>query len=78
MDHRLEIGRGDWLKILNGPRLGNTERVLVEDSGRPFSWRNQIEFWSEKLKVNCSVKLMEIWSGGPNEDVAWFNRRVRS
>ena len=32
-------------------------------------------FWSENVKVNCSAKLMKIWSGGPNKDVAWFNPR---
>ena len=65
-------------KFLHGTRLGNTDIVLVRKSGRPPGWGNQMEFWSENVKVNGSVKWMEMWSGGPNEDVAWFNGQVRA
>ena len=53
------------------------DRVLVRNSGRTPDWGNQMEFWTENVKVNRLVKLMEMRSGGPNEDVSWFNRLVR-
>ena len=62
----------DW-KLLNGPKMVNTDGVLVGNSGRPPSWGNRMESWSENLKVNYLVKWTNMWSGSPNEDVAWFN-----
>ena len=32
-----------WKK-LNGPRLGNPDRVLVRNYGRPLGWGNRMEF----------------------------------
>ena len=60
-------------KIVNGYRLGNPDGVLARNSGRPPGWGNWTEFLSENVKVNCSVKWMEMWSDGLKEDVAWFN-----
>ena len=73
MDPGWGIGRSNWLEIFTGPRLVNPDGVLVGNSGRPLGWGNQMDFWSENIKVNCSVKWVEMWSGGPNKDVAWFN-----
>ena len=64
------------LDFFNGTWLGNMDRVLVRNSRPPPGWGNQTDFWSENMKVNCSAKWMEMWSGGPKEDVAWFNGQV--
>ena len=72
--------------------MGNLDGLLViffdctpsGGSGRNFDWKfwkgpgweNQKDFWLENVKVKHSVKRMEMWSGGPKEDVPWSKGRV--
>ena len=77
MDPGMGIWRVDWLEFLNGPRLGNTDRVLVENFGRPPGWGNWMDFCSKIMKVNFLVKVMVICLCGLNEDIDWFNRQVQ-
>ena len=56
MDPALEIGRGDSLEKLELAWLKNPDGFLVGNCGRPPGWDNRMEFWSENVKVNCSVK----------------------
>ena len=74
-------GKSGWMvgqKFSTGPRLGDLERILVGNFGTAPGWENHKDFWLENVKVNCSVKRMEMWSVDPKEDVPWSNGRVRA
>ena len=73
MDPSWRIWRGDWLENCEWIPAGKSGRIFGQNSGRPPGWGNWTEFLSENVKVNCSVKWMEMWSDGLKEDVAWFN-----
>ena len=58
--------------------MGDPEEILVGSFGTAPGWESQKGCWFENVKVKRSVKRMEMWSGGPEEDAPWSNRRVRS
>ena len=80
-------------KILNGPRQGDLEGVLVENSrwtlagrfGRLFGWKFQMDsgwviwkdFWLEYVMMRCSGDQMKFRLGGQQKDVALSTTQVR-
>ena len=57
--------------------MGDPEGILVGIFGTAPGWGNQKNLWLESVKVRCSGERMEMWFGGPKEDVTRSNGRVR-
>ena len=57
MDPGLGIGRGNWFDFFEWTPAGKSGRSFGQKFWTPPPrWSNRMDFWSENLKVNCSVK----------------------
>ena len=74
------IWKDVWLEGLDKSRMEDLESP-DGGSGREFGWKfrtapgwgNQKGFWLENMKVRRLGDRMEMWLGGPKEDVIWSN-----
>ena len=62
--------------FLTGPWLGDPEGILVRNFGTSPGWENHKDFWLESMKVRRSGERVEMWSGGPKEDVTRSNGQI--